>query len=108
MLTGPLQQELLEGLSPCWAPGTFWVSSGGCSTLVHQDEVGLAVSYKLRHGVMFTFCFNGASDAVVFQDGEEKLHKVRGVRRSNDIQYLGGENTGSLPAQPLGSVPTNT
>lgn len=54
---------------------------------------------------MFTFRFNGPGDAVVFQDGEEKLHKVRGVRRSDDIQYLGGQNTGSLPAQPLRIVP---
>lgn len=89
MLTGPLQQELLEGLSHRWAPGTSWVSSGGRARLVHQDEVGLAVSDKFHHWVMFTFRFNGTSDAVVFQDGEEKLHKVRCVRRSDDIQYLG-------------------
>lgn len=42
-------------------------------------------TYKFRHRVMFSFCFNGASDAVIFQDGEEKLHKIRRVRRSNDI-----------------------
>lgn len=62
-------------------------------------------TYKFRHGVMFTFCFNGAGDAVIFQDGEEQLHKVRGVRRSDDIQYLGAENTGSLPAQPPSGIP---
>lgn len=56
---------------------------------VHQDEVGLAVSYELCHRVMFTFGLNGACDAVVFQDGKEKLHKVRGVGRSYDIQDLG-------------------
>jgi len=37
---------------------------------------------------MFTFGFNGASNAIVFQDGEEKLHEVRGVGGRDDIQHL--------------------
>lgn len=31
---------------------------------------------ELRHGVMLALCLDGACNAVVFQDGEEKLHKV--------------------------------
>ena len=49
-----------------------------------------SLTYELRHRVMFTFGFNGASNAVVFQDGEEKLHKVRGVGGRDDIQHLWG------------------
>lgn len=40
---------------------------------------------------MFTFSLNGACDAVVFQDGEEKLHEVRGVWWSYDVEHLQGE-----------------
>lgn len=31
---------------------------------------------ELRHGVMLALCLDGARNAVIFQDGEEKLHKV--------------------------------
>lgn len=47
---------------------------------------------------MFALCFDGACNAIVFQDGEEELHEVRGVRRSDDIQHLGGESGVTLPA----------
>ena len=57
---------------------------------VQPRDAHASLTYELCHGVMFTFGFNGASNAVVFQDGEEKLHKVRGVGGRDDIQYLWG------------------
>lgn len=92
----------------------FCSSSGGCAESVHQDEVRLAVSYKLCHRVVFTFCFNGAGDAVVLQDRKEKLHEVRGVGGRDDVEHLRGaqpvsgsdyQSDGNSAARPLPQPP---
>lgn len=45
---------------------------------------------------MLAFRFDGTCDAVILQDGEEKLHEVRGIRRSNDVQHLCGGAQGDF------------
>lgn len=65
-------------------------------TLVTSKGTRAHPTNELRHRVVFTLSLNGACDAVVLQDREEKLHEVRGVRRSDDIQHLCGEDSRSL------------
>ena len=43
---------------------------------------------ELCHGVVLSLRTDGSCDAVVLQDGQEQLHKVRRVRRSDHVQNL--------------------
>lgn len=69
------------------------------ATGLEQVSMGWAMAAKgclrgltneLCHRVMLALCFDGACNAVIFQDGEKKLHKVRGVWWGDDIQNLVG------------------
>lgn len=60
-----------------------------CQCIKTLSETVSAHTNELCHGVVFSLCANRSCDAVVLQDGEEELNKVRCVGWCDHIQHLG-------------------